>query len=57
MNKILVSDRVQPHLAQDLESAVYKDATVNVEKDPQMDHTFSDTVMALCYAGIGYYKT
>ena len=57
MNKILVSLNVQPHLAQDLESAVYKDATVNVEKDPQMDHSFSDTIMALCYAGIGYYKT
>ena len=57
MNKILVSQNLQPHLAQDLESAVYKDATVNVEKDPQMDHNFSDTIMALCYAGIGYYKT
>ena len=57
MNKILVSDKTQPHLAQDLESAVYKDATVNVEKDPQMDHNFSDTIMALCYAAIGYYKT
>ena len=56
MNKILISDGIQPHLAMDLEGAVYKDTTVNIEKDPVMVHDFSDTIMALCYASIGYYS-
>ena len=55
MNKILISDGVQPHLAMDLEGAVYKDTTVNIEKDPTMVHDFSDTIMALCYASINSY--
>lgn len=51
---IQVDDKKQPHLYVDLESAVYKDTTINIEKDPTMEHDFSDTIMGICYASIGY---
>lgn len=56
MNKILISDKVQPRLCIDLESAVYKDAVVNIEKDPVMEHNFSDTIMGLAYSCISTHK-
>ena len=53
LNKIHVEYKLQPHLYSDLESAVYKDTTIGIEKDPTLEHQFSDTVMALCYSVIG----
>ncbi len=49
---------MQPHLYSDLESAVYKEqTTINIEKDPVMEHEFSDTIVGgLSYAVIGKAK-
>lgn len=51
---IQIDDKLQPHLYVDLESAVYKDTTINIEKDPTMEHDFSDTIMGICYASAGF---
>ena len=56
LNKIRINYPIQPHLYSDLESAVYKDTTINVEKDPTLEHQFSDTIMSLCYACIGFHN-
>lgn len=51
---IQVSILKQPRLYSDLESAIYKEKDPNIEKDPVMEHEFSDTIVGgLTYAAIG----
>ena len=51
---IQVSKLKQPRLYSDLESAVYKDKDPTIEKEPVMEHEFSDTIIGgLSYACIG----
>jgi hypothetical protein len=53
-NYIQVSILKQPRLYSDLESAIYKEKDPNIEKDPVMEHEFSDTIVGgLTYAAIG----
>ena len=41
----------------DLESAVFKETVANIEKDPVMEHEYSDTIVGgLSYAMIGRAK-
>ena len=54
---IQVSKQYQPHLYMDLESAVYKETVNNIEKDPVMEHEYSDTIIGgLSYSVIGRAK-
>jgi hypothetical protein len=41
----------------DLESAIYKDSALGIEKDPVMEHEYSDTIIGgLSYSVIGRAK-
>ena len=54
---VQVSKEYQPHLYMDLESAVFKETVANIEKDPVMEHEYSDTIVGgLSYAMIGRAK-
>ena len=54
---IQVSKEIQPRLYMDLESAVYKDSSLTIEKDPVMEHEYSDTIIGgLSYSVIGRAK-
>ena len=54
---IQVSKEIQPRLYMDLESAIYKDSALTIEKDPVMEHEYSDTIIGgLSYSVIGRAK-
>lgn len=53
-NFLQVSNKIQPRLYSDLESAIYDEKPVKVEKEPEMMHEYSDTIVGgISYAAIG----